>query len=197
MSKTIYGIDSLIESITHDLKESLKPYMDLGRGCKHYSNDCVDKMKNYGETGLLCDKSCGYCEKFKWIMDRAKHYADVTKIPYLEILENWEKYRDYWYMNYYQECMQPELKNGTRVFKNVDEFKNSVGDKGFRCPVCKGVSTDPCECNSGKEMRKGKICDWKSYGLLRGLNCVHLYFIEERRNAEIFMPIAWESEEPK
>ena len=189
------GLESLIYSITYDLSSSLNRGVDLGRGCKHFTEECAEKMKSYAESGVFCDRKCEYCEKFKWIIDRAKHYAEKTGLSYQQVLESWENDRDYWYMNYYQDCMQPELNDTCKIFKNVDEFKKSVGDNGFRCPVCKGISTDPCKCNSGKEKQNGKKCDWKSYGLLRGLNCVHLYFIEERKNAEIFMPIAWEKKE--
>lgn len=48
-----------------------------------------------------------YCDKYKWVIDRAKHYAEKTGKTYEEIIEIWESNRTYWYMNYYQDCNQP------------------------------------------------------------------------------------------
>ena len=50
----------------------------------------------------------------KWAVDRAKHYSEKLGIPWEEILNSWESERNYWYMNYYQECRQPRIE-GERV----------------------------------------------------------------------------------
>jgi hypothetical protein len=59
-----------------------------------------------------------YCDKYKWVIERAKHYAQKTGIPYEEIIEIWEEDRSYWYMNYYQDCNQP--LNGSKKDKNIE-----------------------------------------------------------------------------
>lgn len=191
-----YGIETLIKAIERDLKEDLerkqRGTFSMGRGCWHYNEKCVDKMRQYEKTGVLCENECEYCNKFKWVIDRAKHYAEKTGLSVDEVLESWEEDRSYWFLNYYQECNQPELKDGTKVFASIDEWRKSVGDKGFRCTMCGGVSTDPCKCNSGLPMKSGKNCDWTTYGLF--LSGVSVYFVKERKNARIFKPIAWEVE---
>lgn len=186
----MYGIESLIQAVVFDQQNYGS---DNYRACKQFSDTCIDKMREYEKAGVLCEHKCGYCEKFKWIIDRAKHYAEKTGLAAQEILKSWEELRDYWFLNYYQECNQPKLEGDTRVFASVDEWRKSVGDKGFRCPVCGGISTDPCECNSGLPMTRGKKCDWTTYGLIA--SGISVYFIKEQRNARIFMPIAWEEKE--
>ena len=65
-----------------------------------------------------------YCDKFKWVIDRAKHYGEKLGIPWEDILDSWESHRDYWYMNYYQECNQPTILSGNvRVFDTVEDLR--------------------------------------------------------------------------
>lgn len=45
-----------------------------------------------------------YCDTFKWIIDKVKHYNHKTGISVVDILDIWEEKRNYWYMNYYQDC---------------------------------------------------------------------------------------------
>lgn len=194
-----YGIETLISSIDHDQREYLdriqKGLNTFDRGCKHYDTSCADRMRQYPNSGVLCEHNCEYCESFRWTIDRAKHYAQKTGLSVSEVLESWEKDRSYWYLNYYQDCNQPKIEDDARIFNSVEDWKKSVGDKGFRCTMCGGVSTDPCSCNSGLTVSKNKICDWKTYGLIP--TGVPVYFIKERKNARIFMPIAWEEKDGK
>lgn len=122
----------------------------------------------------------------------AKHYSITTGIPAEEILNSWEENRTYWYMNYYQDSNQPEIKN-VRVFNTVEEMMQAIGNKEFRCPSWGGITTNPYECNSGKEMSKGKTCDWKVYGLFGDLDKgVYVFIKEKLKGGRIFMPISWE-----
>jgi hypothetical protein len=115
-------------------------------------------------------------------------------MPQKEILEAWEKDRTYSAINYYQEANQPSFKaDKVMVFETVDELYQAIGDKKFRCPSCGGISTNPYECNSGEEMSKGKICDWKVYGLFGDLGKgVYVYIKDKLRGETIFTPISWE-----
>lgn len=137
-----------------------------------------------------------YRGKLAWVLERAKHYAEITGLEASDILDAWEKERGYWYMNYYQDSQQPPLTNkDVRIFDAQIDFENSVGKAGFRCPMCEGISRSPYECTSGKEMRKGVICDWKSYGLFTTLDKgVFVFFKDAMRGQNIFMPIEWEKE---
>lgn len=130
-----------------------------------------------------------YCDKLVWAVSRANHYAEKTGIPATEILGAWEKKRDYWYMNYYQECRQPIIKDGqVKVFETLDQYMQSLNSQGFRCPACGHESKNPYECDSGE-------CDWKAYGLFGTLGKGITVFVKENlAMAEIFMPVAWDLE---
>jgi hypothetical protein len=134
-----------------------------------------------------------YRGKFSWAIERANHYAEKTGLEAADILDSWEKDRSYWYMNYYQDANQPEIKSDTvKVFETLDDLRESIGKEGFRCPACGGVSKDPYVCNSGKLFDK-KVCDWKAYGLFGTLDKgVAIYVKSELKGETIFMPIAWE-----
>lgn len=138
-----------------------------------------------------------YRECFDWAIKRAQHYAEKTGLDAGDILTAWEKERTYWFLNYYQECNQPEITTErVRVFNTIEELHQAIGKMGFRCPVCGGVSKSPYECTSGREMSPGKICDWKSYGLFHDLGKgVFIYVKSELRGQIIFMPLAWETGE--
>jgi len=137
-----------------------------------------------------------YSSKFKWIIDRAKHYSHVTGVPIVEILNAWENHRNCWYMNYYQDSQQPKLKKGSNIFifDTVEEI-NKLVDKGFRCPACGGISKHPNMCDAGTKVdfSKSGICDWKSFGLFGTLGKGAFIFVkEEARGMNVFMPVALE-----
>lgn len=56
-----------------------------------------------------------FLKLFNWVIARAKHYAEFTGRPIHEILNEWEAKRDYWWLNYYQECNQPKLFNSPNI----------------------------------------------------------------------------------
>lgn len=167
-------------------------------------------MKDIGDKGTFnpdgCNK-CGecfhekYCDKFKWIIDRAKNYADKTNISWEDLLDIWENKRDCWYMNYYQEASYPECNEKVKVFNNIEEFRKSVGNLGFRCPYCNSISTYPTTCDSGTLVKlinkKGKhMCNWSAGGLFGTLGKGSKVFIKDIGvPLNIFTPIAWENEE--
>lgn len=129
------------------------------------------------------------------------NYAQVIGKPELEILEAIEGLRSYSVVNYYQDANFPLLEGDIKVYQTSDELREIVGDAGFRCPACDGVSTDPYECNAGKE-RDGVICNWKAYGLFKtfgkGLKFTIVdKFMEIPKVDEIFMPVAMEQESEK
>jgi hypothetical protein len=141
-----------------------------------------------------------YRAKLKWVLDRASQYASATGLDAAQILDAWERRRDYWYMNFYQEANQPEMTGGrVRVFETTADLLQSIGKGGFRCPACDGISQSPYVCDSGRPIPgSNKICDWKAYGLLGTLGKGASIFVKERLAGEtIFMPIAWEGDETR
>lgn len=133
-----------------------------------------------------------YRGKLEWVIARAKHYAEKTGLTPEAILDAWEKDRDYWYMNYYQDANQPSIASDkVRVFETVADLFSAIGNSGFRCPNCEAVSKSPYECNSGVKTH-GKVCDWKVYGLFGHMGKGVSVFVKEKLRIEsLFMPVAW------
>lgn len=175
-----------------DVIKGLREKKDFsGRWCEHYTDDCDKLLKEYADgKSIDCGHKCEYCDKFRWVIDRAMNYSEKLDIPIDEIIQSWEEGRRYWYMNYYQECNQPRIESdNVFVFENLEEMREKCG-KEFICPICKGISTNPYECNSGKIVgigKKGKACDWKSYGLFQH-DLAFIYVKSERKGEKMFMP---------
>ena len=161
------GYEKLAAAVTKDCEE---------RGGTFHSDGCCE-----------CGGKCAhrYCDKFNWVIDRAKAYGEATGLNWEDILDSWEESRHYWYMNYYQDCNQPDVKGDkVRLFDTLVDFRASIGDMKFRCPSCGKVTTDPYEC---------KYCGWKIYGFLGDLGKgVFVYVKDKLKGDNIFMPIAWE-----
>lgn len=181
-------MDTLAANGFESFKAAVKYDCDKDGGC---FNEEGCNVQGVGISGKRCFHL--YCDKFTWVVERAKHYGEKLGLDWRDILAQWEADRTYWYMNYYQESNQPEIKGDkVRVFETVDEVLQSFGKREFRCPACHGVSTDPNECNSG-QTSGGKVCDWKSYGLFGAMGQgVFVYIKEKLRGQTIFMPLAWE-----
>jgi hypothetical protein len=136
---------------------------------------------------------------FAWIIARIHHYADKTGVDAGELLTKWESKRSYWYMNFYQDANQPKLDDSVRVFQTLDELMRSLEGMGFRCPNCKGESSNPYQCNSGLKVKlinggkEPETCNWKSYGLFGTLGKgVSVFVVSELSVEHFFMPLAWE-----
>jgi len=191
------GYEKLKAAIEHDCNEGEGCFNP--DGCNHEFYRRVPSeglMKKYSDTACKCVSKCShkYCDKFKWVIDRANHYAEKLGLNWEDVFDSWESSRSYWYMNYYQDCNQPEIKGDkVRTFETVDEMLKSIGDKKFRCPMCGGISKSPYKCDSGLEMSRGKICDWNVGGLFGDLGKgIFVYCKDKLQGETIFMPVAWE-----
>lgn len=60
---------------------------------------------------------------FRWVIDRAKHYAHKTNISIEFILNKWEAKRDYWWLNYYQDCKQPKIHSNSKKPTNLNGIR--------------------------------------------------------------------------
>lgn len=160
------GYESLKASVLADIEKE-------SRGCKQFHPEgCPSKGECFHN----------YCDKFSWTIDRAKHYGEKTGEQWENILDAWEKDRDYWYMNYYQESNQPIISNIDRIFDNLKEVKKSIGSS-FICPNCKQIVNDPRSCSS---------CEWSAGGFLGTMcNGATFYVKETKLRYEIFWPVAW------
>ena len=150
--------------------------------------------KHHGDD-VLADKTASF------ITERFTEYATVFGVSGEEVLEAIEGKRNYSAANYYQDANFPSLDE-VRVFETEKEMRETIKTMQFRCPGCKGVSTNPYECNSGLEMEKGKKCDWKAYGLFRTMGeglrfTIKNTFVEKPFIDEIFMPLDLEEQQTK
>ena len=183
------GIESLQAAVKRDCEQYGGNFSP--GGCSHTIHK-DDRNKAQTECGANCCHR--YCDKYIWVIDRAKQYAEKTGMTMEKIIEGWETDRTYWYMNYYQDCNQPACADGgdLRFFETLEEFLASIEkDKGFRCPACEGISKNPYKCTCEK-------CDWAAYGLLGTMGKGISVFVKEKNRMDhIFMPIAWESERIK
>lgn len=153
---------------------------------------------------ILGDTNSGRTEEerlkvLEFAVERAKHYEEKTGVSASEMLTAWESRRKYWYMNYYQNANQPLIDESVRVFDNTEQMLEAIGQTGFRCPNCEGVSRNPYTCKSGVKVPllnsggKPETCDWKVYGLFGSLGKgVYVFVKSELKGENIFMPIAWE-----
>jgi hypothetical protein len=141
-----------------------------------------------------------YAEKIDDLLDkRVPEYAQALDLSEVQVLGAIERKRNYSIVNYYQDANFPSLED-VRVFDSEEAFFAAFPSKQFRCPACKGISTNPYECNSGKPMdpsKDAKICDWKSYGLFHTLGKGLRFTFKDRfldcgTIGEIFLPIELE-----
>lgn len=135
----------------------------------------------------------------EFIRQFTAEYAEVLELSQLDVLVAVEKARDYSVANYYQEVNFPKLGKVT-VYATRDDLLAAIPSRKFRCPCCKGVSTDPVRCNSGVVTPAGNVCNWASFGLFKtlgeGLRLLFKdTFLQDSVVYEIFMPL--DLEQPK
>lgn len=126
-------------------------------------------------------------QKYEWALNRAEQYAARLGTDRETVLEAWEEDRDYWYVNYYQECNQPDLTGmigAVTLAEWLAEGERLYGkeklDWRFRCPACGHVQTirqfkeaglNPelayLHCASRHHLGGKANCKWTIGGLLR------------------------------
>ncbi|MFK5950951.1 MAG: VVA0879 family protein [Methylococcales bacterium] len=161
------GIESLKKAVITDCKK--------GQDCFN-ENGCNQK-----ETVKCLHK---YCDKYKWVIDRAKHYAEFCNASYLDIMHEWESARSYWYMNFYQDPNQPEFTGDMEVIHFdawASQLKSRFGEDrdnwSFKCPACGhaqsmgdftqiDVDKNNAYTNCIGRYKDDIGCDWSINGLL-------------------------------
>jgi hypothetical protein len=136
--------------------------------------------------------------KLEWIKEMVEDYSRFLEIDKRDILQAFEDRRDYWSANYYQAANFPKLDDKVKVFETQEDLMQSIKSKKFICPACGQTQTSPYECNSGHKDKDGKVCNWKSYGLLGTMGkgfrfTVKESFLEKPVVDDIFMPVEFEN----
>ena len=171
--------------------------------CKITNNLSEVKMAKHNkeyyfeQIRINLDDDKRFTEKLQWIKDMVKHYSEVLGFSEDDIIEKLEENRNYWAANYYQESNQPRLDKDIVIFDNLEQLMKIFPSRNFRCSICGGITTNPYECNSGIKRKDGKICDWKTYGLLKAHDgfrfTIKDKFLENPIIDNIFKPIELES----
>ena len=184
------GIESLSEAVLKDCKGGEDCFNSNGCDKVRYKDlpqDNINLVAMGIKTKCVAQTKCfhDYCGKYKWIIERAKHYAEKTGKTHLEILEAWEEKRSYWYMNYYQDSKQPLLEGENILMyedwikKLKERFGNDAKKWAFVCPSCKNTQTIQDFIDNKIEEPENKVyfscigryvtgkgCDWTLGGLL-------------------------------
>ena len=159
--------------------------------------EIIEKLKNEARAswdGSVGEDRATALEKF--VRGMLYDYSEALGLSQEEILKSIEGSRTWSAINFYQEARFPKLSN-VKLFDSRDALLAATPSRKFRCPRCEGVSTSPYDCNSGKDMELGKVCDWKSYGLFGTLGkgvfvAIKGDFLKYPRIEEIFTPIDFE-----
>jgi hypothetical protein len=98
-----------------------------------------------------------------WIRGMIESYSKKLNIPIDEVVESFEKNRDYSWPNYYQKANFPDLDRieDVSVYETLEDFKHE--NKRFKCPACGNVYGHPVLCEH--RIKKDGICDWTAGGL--------------------------------
>ena len=163
----------------------------MEKGLQSLEQSVRRDCSNFTPTGCIagCKYAHDYCNKYKWVIERAEHYAAIMGMTKEEVIECWEESRGYWYMNYYQDANQPLLDHGNvKVFETVEDLRESAKPElGFICPSCGKETKDSTSCEH---------CDWKAWGLLRTLGKGFDVFIKKPfKHDHVFRPVAWKDED--
>ena len=185
------GIESLKAAVMKDCAEGENCFSENGCTKERYKTlpeDNPGLLKMGFKTKCVATTKCfhDYCGKYKWTLERAKHYAEKTGKTVDEILEAWETDRTYWYMNYYQDANQPEL-NSDKIIPYEDwiaDLKSKFGEDPkkwtFKCPSCGGTQNAQLFIDNKVEEPENKVyfscigryvkgmgCDWTLGGLFK------------------------------
>ena len=117
-------------------------------------------------------------KKYQWVLERAEQYARKCNTTKEAVIAAWETKRDYWWLNYYQECEQPSL-DGKASVMTTDEWRQEATrrfgpdklDWKFKCPACGHIQTPRDFKDGGKEPERAATCCASRFGLGGSKTC--------------------------
>jgi len=178
------GIESLQTAVKKDAEEGENCFNE--NGCNHefyrHVPETNERLIAMGFTQCCKHVSkCShkYCDKYKWVIERAKYYAQKIGRPYEEIIEIWEEDRSYWYMNYYQDNNQPlngrkmDIEWIEKANERISVAKKDIETWEYLASVLtfehqQSVKNDLLKKVDGL---KSEIKDWQSRVKLHEISC--------------------------
>lgn len=140
------GIESLKADVMKDCADGENCFSETGCTKERYKYVPEDNpaMLKYTKTKCIAGTKCfhDFCGKYAWVIERAKLYAERTGYTMDEVLEIWEEDRDYWYMNYYQDCNQPSKMPGRISGLKIIEMEAQVVKLNGRIEFYKTIEND-------------------------------------------------------
>ncbi len=162
------GKESLLKAVKIDCESGENCFNE--NGCDHEFTRIVPqdnpKLVEMGfKTACKRISKCThkYCDKYKWVTDRAKLFSEKTGKPVNDILELWESQRTYWYLNYYQEGNFPMHGKGhsstglKELQANLATLNNDLKD--YKTSVS---AFSPSYSSSVKKHLTNKVSDLES-----------------------------------
>jgi hypothetical protein len=185
------GLESFKASVQKDCEQYTNCFSENGCTKERYIYLPEDnpKLIEMGfKTKCVMNTKCShdYCGKYKWVLERAKHYSEKTGKTVEEIMESWENDRGYWYMNYYQDCNQPLINSESVIEYDswISALKEKYGEDSkkwkFKCPSCGNEQSIEDFLSHNIEEPENKVyyncigryvsgigCDWTLGGLFK------------------------------
>lgn len=127
-------------------------------------DELIEKFENDSDWNAAnADGRRRFDKKLKWLRDMVLQYAGKLSIPVDDVVDNFEKNRDYSWPNYYQEANFPNFEKveSITVYETLDDFNQK--NKHFRCPKCGNIGSNPVNCEH--RIKKDGKCDWTAGGL--------------------------------
>jgi len=149
--------------------EEYPPEMEShGQGGKEVSklDELISKFEN-DKSWNTPERGGGrrFDKELIWIRGMIESYSEKLNIPLDEVVDSFEKNRDYSWPNYYQKAHFPDLDKleAISVYETLEDFKQT--NKRFKCPSCGNVYEDPTRCEH--RIKEDGICDWTAGGLFQ------------------------------
>lgn len=85
-------------------------YFSQTKGYKSLKEAYMRDARNAGKEARPMRNKEEFYKKFQWVISRCIHYAQALNKQPWDVLDEWESKRGYWWLNYYQESNQPNIR---------------------------------------------------------------------------------------
>lgn len=85
-------------------------YFSQSKGYKSLKEAYIRDCKEAGKEKNPMRNKAEFYKHFQWVIARCLHYASKQNRQPWDVLDEWESGRSYWWLNYYQDCRQPKIR---------------------------------------------------------------------------------------